>query len=79
MWTGNPATDYDSLHVFYYTIYYHVKKSKLNPISKKILFMGITSGVKGYRFWCLVTKKIIFSRNMTFDESIILKQKKFLK
>ena len=75
MWTGKPATDYNSLHVFGSTAYYHVKESKLDPRAKKALFMGITGGVKGYRLWCPVTKKIIFSRDVTFDESAMLKQK----
>ncbi|KAH9659027.1 hypothetical protein KPL70_023708 [Citrus sinensis] len=75
MWTGKPATDYNSLHVFGSTAYYHVKESKLDPRAKKALFMGITGGVKGYRLWCPVTKKIIFSRDVTFDESTMLKQK----
>jgi len=46
MWTCNPATDYNSLHVFGSTAYYHVKESKLDPRTKKALFMGITGGVK---------------------------------
>ena len=37
--------------------------------------MGITGGVKGYCLWCLGTKKIIFNRDVIFDESTILKQK----
>ncbi|KAH9680676.1 hypothetical protein KPL71_026642 [Citrus sinensis] len=40
MWTGKPATDYDSLHVFGSTAYYHVKESKLDPRAKKALFMA---------------------------------------
>ena len=75
MWTGNSATDYNSLHVFSSTAYYHVKESKLDPRAKKALFMGITGEVKEYRLWCLITKKIIFSKDVTFDESAILKQK----
>nr|GEX57955.1 retrovirus-related Pol polyprotein from transposon TNT 1-94 [Tanacetum cinerariifolium] len=51
-WYGKPAIDYDSLHVFGSAAYYHVKKSKLYPRAKKALFMGITSGIKGYRLWC---------------------------
>ncbi|KAH9679095.1 hypothetical protein KPL71_025975 [Citrus sinensis] len=39
MWTGKPATDYNSLHVFGSTAYYHVKESKLDPRAKKALFM----------------------------------------
>ncbi|KAG8479661.1 hypothetical protein CXB51_029443 [Gossypium anomalum] len=46
VWSGKPATDYDSLHVFGSTVYYHVKESKLDPRAKKALFMGITSGVE---------------------------------
>ncbi|KAG8479441.1 hypothetical protein CXB51_029725 [Gossypium anomalum] len=74
VWSGKPATDYDSLHVFGSTAYYHVKESKLDPRAKKALFMGITSGVKGFRLWCLDTKKIICSRDVTFDESATLKK-----
>ena len=68
-WSGNPAKDYDSLHVFGCIAYYHVKESKLDPRAKKALFLGITSGIKGYRLWCPETKKIIFSRDVIFDES----------
>ncbi|KAE8681667.1 GDSL esterase/lipase [Hibiscus syriacus] len=73
-WFGEPATDYDSLHVFGSTVYYHVKESKLDPKAKKVIFIGITSGVKGYRLWCPETKKIIFSRDVTFDESTMLRK-----
>ena len=73
-WSGKPATDYETLHVFGCTAYYHVKESKLDPRARKALFMGITSGVKGYRLWCPETKKIIFSRDVTFDESTMLKK-----
>ncbi|KAG8495920.1 hypothetical protein CXB51_007502 [Gossypium anomalum] len=75
MWIGKSTTDYDSLHVFGSTAYYHVKESKLDPRAKKALFLGITDGVKRYRLWCPDTRKIIFSRNVTFDESTILKYK----
>nr|GEX15600.1 retrovirus-related Pol polyprotein from transposon TNT 1-94 [Tanacetum cinerariifolium] len=54
--------------------YYHVKKSKLDPRAKKALFIGITSGIKGYRLWCPETKKTIFSRDVTFNESAMLKK-----
>ena len=74
VWSGKPANDYDTLHVFGSTAYYHVKESKLDPRAKKALFMGVTSGVKGYRLWCLSSKKIISSRDVTFDESAMLKK-----
>ena len=74
VWSGKPINDYDTLHVFGSTAYYHVKESKLDPRAKKTLFMGITSGVKGYRLWCLSSKKIISSRDVTFDEYSMLKK-----
>ena len=74
VWSGKPTNDYDTLRVFGSTAYYHVKESKLNPRAKKAFFMGFTSGVKGYRLWCLSSKKIISSRDVTFDESAMLKK-----
>ena len=74
VWSGKPINDYDTLHVFGSTAYYHVKESKLDPRAKKTLFMGVTSGVKGYRLWDLSLKKIISSRDVTFDESAMLKK-----
>ena len=74
VWSGKPINDYDTLHVFGSTAYYHVKESKLDPRAKKALFMGVTLGVKGYRLWCLSSKKIISSRDVTFDESAMLKK-----
>ena len=48
VWSGKLINDYDTLHVFGSTAYYHVKESKLDPRDKKALFMGVTLGVKGY-------------------------------
>jgi len=36
--------------------------------------MGFSPGVKGYRLWCLEAKKTIISRDVTFDESSMLKK-----
>ena len=74
VWSGKPINDYDSLRVFGSIAYYHVKESKLDPRAKKALFMGVTLGVKGYRLWCLSSKKIISNRDVTFDESAMLKK-----
>nr|GEY72248.1 retrovirus-related Pol polyprotein from transposon TNT 1-94 [Tanacetum cinerariifolium] len=73
-WYGKHATDYDSLHVFGSAAYDHVKESKLDPRAKKTLFIGITTGIKCYRLWCLETKKTIFHRDVTFNESAMLKK-----
>ena len=37
VWSGKPINDYDTLHVFGSTTYYHVKESKLDPRAKKAL------------------------------------------
>ena len=50
MWSGKAAIDYYSLHIFGSTAYYHVKELRLDQRAKKALFMGITGGLKGYRF-----------------------------
>ena len=62
VWSRKPINDY------------HVKESKLDPRAKKALFMGVTSGVKGYQPWCLSSNKIISSIDVTFDESVMLKK-----
>ncbi|KAG6420222.1 hypothetical protein SASPL_116742 [Salvia splendens] len=72
VWSGKPATDYDSLRIFGSIAYYHVTESKLDPRAKKALFLGFSAGVKGYRLWCLESKKTIVSRDVTFDESSML-------
>ena len=74
VWFGKPINDYDTLRVFGSTAYYHLEESKLYPRAKKTLFMGVTLGVKGYRLWCLYSKKIISSRDVIFDESVMLKK-----
>ena len=35
--------------------------------------MGSSSGVGGYKLWCLREKKIVTSRDVTFDEALMLK------
>jgi len=74
IWSRKPATDYDSLHVFGFIAYYHVIGSKLDSQANKALFMGFSLGVKGYHLWCLEAKKTIISRDVTFDESAMLKK-----
>ena len=55
-WTGKKPS-YDHLHVFGYEAYVHVpreKCSKLEPKSRKCIFMGYgESGKMGYRLWDL--------------------------
>ena len=41
---------------------------------RKLFFVGFSEGVKGFRLWNSESKKIILSRDVTFDESAMLKQ-----
>ena len=38
VWSGQPASDYDCLHIFGCPAYYHVTESKLDPRAKKSCF-----------------------------------------
>ncbi|XP_077220995.1 putative mitochondrial protein AtMg00710 [Tasmannia lanceolata] len=51
VWSGKPS-DYSILRIFGCPAYIHVKndqRSKLDPKSKKFIFLGYASGVKGFR------------------------------
>ena len=76
VWSGKPAADYDKLHIFCCPAYYHVIESKLDPRAKKAIFLGFSSGVKGYQLWCSDSKKLVLSRDVTFDETAMCKQNK---
>lgn len=72
VWSGELVSDYDSLRIFGCPAYYHVKESKLDPRAKKSVFLGFSGGVKGFRLWSDESKKIMLSRDVTFDESVML-------
>ncbi|KAI9162078.1 hypothetical protein LWI28_023589 [Acer negundo] len=74
VWSRQPVFDYDRLHIFECPAYFHVTESKLDPRAKKAVFVGFSEGVKGFRLWNSESKKIILSRDVTFDESAMLKQ-----
>ncbi|XXG58369.1 hypothetical protein AAC387_Pa04g0693 [Persea americana] len=76
VWSPAPA-DYTNLRIFGCPAYAHVNDGKLEPRARKCIFLGYADGVKGYRLWCLDGKspKCIISRDVTFDESTMLKPK----
>ena len=49
------------------------QRSKLDPKSKCYVFVGYDYAVKGYRLWDPTLRKIVISRDVTFDESSLLK------
>jgi hypothetical protein len=50
-----------------------VTDAKLDPRAKKAVFMGFSEGVKAVRLWNPESKKVIVSRDVAFDESVMLK------
>ncbi|KAJ9542762.1 hypothetical protein OSB04_029268 [Centaurea solstitialis] len=71
VWSGSPA-DYTDLKIFGCPAYARVDNGKLEPRAIKCNFLGYKDGVKGFRLWCPETKKILISRDVTFDESSML-------
>ncbi|KAL5839724.1 hypothetical protein ACOSQ4_012332 [Xanthoceras sorbifolium] len=70
MWTGKPI-DYSNLHIFgspVYVMYNAQETTKLDPKSRKCLFLGYADGVKGYRLWDPTAHKVIVSRDVIFME-----------
>jgi hypothetical protein len=46
---------------------------KLDPKSKKFIFLGFEKGVKEYKFWDPITQKVVISRDVVFDEKSMIK------
>ncbi|KAK3036404.1 hypothetical protein RJ639_030003 [Escallonia herrerae] len=79
VWSGKHA-NYENLRIFGCPAYAHVNDGKLEPRAKKCIFLGYANGVKGYRLWRPYSKssRFLISRDVTFDESLMLSKKKEL-
>src|ERR1044072_5849323 len=74
VWAGNPI-DFNNLRIFGSPAYVHISsedQSKLDPKSRRCIFIGYNKGVKGYKLWDPIKKKVLISRGVMFDEKSIL-------
>eukprot|EP00253_Pinus_taeda_P003210 PITA_03210 len=74
VWKDHPC-DYSKFRVFGCDAYALVPKhqrSKLDPKSKRYIFVGYGDGTKGYRLWDPTTHKIIINIDVKFNESSLV-------
>ncbi|XP_038975968.1 uncharacterized protein LOC103698954 isoform X4 [Phoenix dactylifera] len=57
-----------------YALVEAIERSKLDPKSQKMVFIGYPQRVKGYLLWDPHSQKSTISRNVIFDEESILKR-----
>ena len=77
VWT-NHSCDYSNLKFFgceAYALTPKNQRSKLDPRSKKCIFVGYDDVMKGYRLWDPIAHKIVISKDVIFDESSLIKYK----
>ncbi|KAF3622230.1 hypothetical protein FXO37_32427 [Capsicum annuum] len=60
------------LRIFGYPAYAHVDNGNLKPRSVKCIFKGYKPGIKGYKLWCPESRKVIISRDVVLDETVML-------
>ena len=78
IWNGKPP-DYSSLHVFgctVYAMYNSQERTKLDPKSRKCIFLGYADNVKGYRLWDPTAHKLVVSRDVVFAENELQSEQK---
>ena len=75
VWIGHPS-DYLNLKIFGCEAYALTPKnqcSKLDPRSKKCIFVGYDDVMKGYRLWDPTAHKIVISRDVIFYDFSLIK------
>ena len=77
VWT-NHSCDYSNMEIFgceAYALTPKNQRSKLDPRSKKCIFVGYDDVTKGYRLWDPTAHKIVISKHVNFYESSLIKSK----
>ena len=70
VWTSKKPS-LSHLRVFGCDAYVHVlkeKRTKLDSKSEKCIFIRYKDGLKGYKLWNPVTRKVVYSRDVVFRE-----------
>ena len=52
-----------------YVMYNSQERTKLDPKSRKCIFLGYADGVKGYRLWDLTACNVVVSKDVIFAEN----------
>ena len=73
IWSGGAAQNYDLLRVFGSPTYFSAKNSKVNLQAKKFVFFGIKRNMKDHKLWDSENKKIVLSKHVIIDETLLLK------
>jgi hypothetical protein len=74
VWTSH-LYDFSNIRIFGCDAYALISKDqryKLDPRSKRYVFVGYGDGVNGYILWDPTTHKLIISKDVVFDESSLL-------
>lgn len=73
LYRRKPSTEH--IRIFGMPAYAHqnseqVKHSKLSDRFKKYIFVGFTDGIKAYKLYDPITRQIVYSRSVIFDEHL---------
>ena len=73
-----PFSNCANLRIFVCLAYAHMYKDKLEPRSRKCIFLGYADEVKRYRLWYSDSKssKFLIGKDATFNKFVILSPKK---
>ena len=74
VWIGSPIY-YSGFKVFGCPTYVHIpneERSKLDAKSRQFIFLGYQKVVKGFKLWDPKANKVVISRDVVFDEKVML-------